>query len=100
MSEISPSTDNGAEVNERSLMPGDAALGRLTYETRHHDPSEILATVTGEGLVEHDVGGRRRPLAHEIALLAYSFYEMGGRQNGHDLDDWLAAERQLKHHYE
>ena len=30
-----------------------------------------------------------------IAKLAYRFYEQRGRQDGHALDDWLKAERQL-----
>ena len=90
----------GSELDERSLMPDDSArLGRVTYERWHRDGTQILAVLTGETLVGHDVGGRGWPSADEIAVLAYSFYENGGRQNGHDLDDWLAAERQLRHHY-
>jgi outer membrane protein TolC len=30
-----------------------------------------------------------------IAQRAYSLYEARGRQQGHDLDDWLQAEREL-----
>ena len=30
-----------------------------------------------------------------IAQRAYSLYEARGRQEGHDLDDWLQAEREL-----
>ena len=64
------------------------------------DESEILAVLTGERLMAGDTGGRERPSRREIALLAYSFYELRGRRHGHDVDDWLAAEVQLKHHYE
>jgi Protein of unknown function (DUF2934) len=31
----------------------------------------------------------------EIAQRAYALYEARGREDGHDLDDWLEAERQL-----
>lgn len=31
----------------------------------------------------------------EIAALAYSYFEADGRTNGHDLEHWLRAERQL-----
>ena len=31
----------------------------------------------------------------KIAQRAYSLYEARGRQEGHDLDDWLQAEREL-----
>ena len=40
-----------------------------------------------------------RPTREEIARLAYHFYEARGRRDGHELEDWLAAEQQLIHHY-
>ncbi|NGZ11277.1 MAG: DUF2934 domain-containing protein [Nitrospira sp. LK70] len=30
-----------------------------------------------------------------IAAVAFALYERRGRQDGHDLDDWLAAEQQI-----
>ena len=30
-----------------------------------------------------------------IAALAFALYERRGRQDGHELDDWLAAEQQI-----
>jgi len=30
-----------------------------------------------------------------IATLAYALYEQRGREDGHDLDDWLEAEQRL-----
>jgi hypothetical protein len=32
----------------------------------------------------------------EIALLAYTFYLARGSLHGHDLEDWLRAERELR----
>jgi len=32
---------------------------------------------------------------HDIARRAYELYEKRGREYGHDLDDWLQAEREL-----
>jgi hypothetical protein len=31
-----------------------------------------------------------------IARRAYGLYEERGREHGHDLDDWLRAERELR----
>jgi hypothetical protein len=31
----------------------------------------------------------------EIAQRAYALYEARGREDGHDFDDWLEAEREL-----
>jgi hypothetical protein len=32
----------------------------------------------------------------EIAEVAYSYWESRGRENGHDVEDWLAAEQEVK----
>ncbi len=61
--------------------------------------SEIEAALTGERMTIEYTGGHERPSRSEIARLAYHFYEMRGRRDGHDLDDWLSAERELTHHY-
>ena len=46
-----------------------------------------------------DTGRRLYPTREEIAQLAYSLYESRGRQDGHQLEDWLRAEQELVHHY-
>lgn len=33
-----------------------------------------------------------------IRMRAYELYTARGKQPGHDLDDWLQAEREIKHH--
>jgi len=41
-----------------------------------------------------------RPVTLDEALIrdrAYHIYEERGRDQGHDLDDWLEAERELRH---
>ena len=37
--------------------------------------------------------GTRNVDAEEVARVAYSLYEQRGREDGHDLEDWLEAER-------
>ena len=37
----------------------------------------------------------KHPSHHAVADLAYYIYEIHGRQDGHDLDDWLRAEQLL-----
>jgi hypothetical protein len=41
---------------------------------------------------------RLYPTHDEIALLAYSLYESRGRQEGHQMEDWLRDEQELVHH--
>jgi hypothetical protein len=50
------------------------------------------------GLGKH-TGRRLCPTHDEIAQLAYSLYESRGRQEGHQLEDWLVAEQELVRHY-
>ncbi len=33
---------------------------------------------------------------HDIAVRAYELYEQRGGEHGHDVDDWLQAERELR----
>ncbi len=61
--------------------------------------SDIAVTLTGERMMTKYTGGHERPSRNEIARLAYHFYEAPGRRDGHDVDDWLSAERELTHHY-
>ena len=61
--------------------------------------SEMSAALTGERLTTKYTGDREGPSPGEIARLAYQFYEMHGRRDGWDVDDWLSAERELTHHY-
>lgn len=62
--------------------------------------SDIVALLTGERLLSDDIRSHERPSHDEIARLAYYFYEKRERRDGHDLDDWLSAEFQLRRHYE
>jgi hypothetical protein len=55
--------------------------------------------LTGERNVTKYTGSRDFPTRDEIARLAYQLYETRGRQDGHELDDWLSAEQELAHHY-
>jgi DUF2934 family protein len=37
----------------------------------------------------------RTQLERQIRLRAYAIYESRGREDGHDLDDWLQAEAEI-----
>ena len=62
--------------------------------------TDMSAILTGERLLGKNTSDMApRPSRDEAARLAYEFYEARGRQDGHDIDDWLSAEQQLTHHY-
>jgi DUF2934 family protein len=58
----------------------------------------IITSITGEGFMG-TYTRQARPTRAEIAQLAYGMWEANGRQDGHDVEDWLRAEQQLVHHY-
>jgi hypothetical protein len=62
--------------------------------------ADVMPYITGESSMGMYTGGRNYPTRDEIAEYAYHIYETRGRQNGHDIEDWLRAEQALKHHYE
>lgn len=39
------------------------------------------------------------PEEQEIKVRAYELYEQRGRQDGHDVDDWLQAESELNNQH-
>ena len=55
----------------------------------------VTSHAAGEWGMGTDTGGRQAPTHDEIAQLAFSMYEARGRQDGHDIEDWLRAEREL-----
>lgn len=59
----------------------------------------VAVAFSGERMLSKCTGRRERPSRDEIARLAFQFYEARGRLEGHDVDDWLSAERELTHHY-
>ena len=61
--------------------------------------SDLAVVLTGEQMLTKYTGGVEPSSRDEIARLAYHFYEMRGRQDGQDVNDWLAAERALTRHY-
>jgi hypothetical protein len=59
----------------------------------------VVTHITGERWMAKDTGSRDRPTRDEVAQLAYHLYEVRGRQHGYDIEDWLRAEQELRHHY-
>jgi hypothetical protein len=62
-------------------------------------PDILAADITGEWEIGKYTGRRTSPTHHEIAHLAFSLYEARGRQDGHEVEDWLRAEQELVRQY-
>lgn len=55
----------------------------------------VASHAAGEWGMGAYTGGQPAPTHDEIAQLAFRLYESRGRQDGHDVDDWLRAEQEL-----
>jgi hypothetical protein len=60
-----------------------------------HPPAGTLAERSAAGDPPATTSGPSRPTLEEIAQEAYAIYMANGAQDGHDLDDWLEAERRI-----
>jgi len=57
-----------------------------------------MSLIAGERSISKDTSRQLRPRHDEIARLAYYLYEVRGRGDGRDLEDWLLAEAELNRH--
>ena len=48
-----------------------------------------------EPVGQQNVVSQRRPTDEEIARRAYEIYLARGREDGHDVEDWIQAEQEL-----
>lgn len=71
------------------------AVGRLDETVTTEASDFVTSHAAGEWGMGPHTGGRQAPTHDEIAQLAFQLYESRGRQDGHDLEDWLRAEELL-----
>jgi hypothetical protein len=57
-------------------------------QSRRKQQDRLITIPTVASVVDHT--------EHDIAVRAYALYEQRGGEHGHDLDDWLQAERELR----
>jgi uncharacterized protein YbjT (DUF2867 family) len=113
----------GSRISKKTLLPeNNARLGETRFETWLTQPAAqipsahlqpltsqkqstrkladvVAADITGERSMGKDTGRHFSPTREEIAQLAFSLYESRGRQDGHDVEDWVRAEQELVRHY-
>jgi len=62
--------------------------------------ADIVVAMPLAGVIwEKYTGSRTFPTHNELAQLAFSLYESRGRQDGHNIEDWLRAEQELVRRY-
>src|SRR4029077_3307448 len=73
-------------------------VGRLEKCVVTEAADFVTSEAAGEWGMGRYTGHRLAPAHDEIAQLAYCFYELRVRQDGHDMEDWLLAEQELVRH--
>ncbi|HSK09875.1 MAG TPA: DUF2934 domain-containing protein [Vicinamibacterales bacterium] len=77
---------SGEMVSERGVVPVAGSAGEPTL-------AQKVAAAASTG----DVWGREgQPDRHAIARRAFELFLQRGGKHGHDLEDWLTAERELR----
>jgi len=61
--------------------------------------SDLALRLDGEQWMTRYTDAQEGPTPAQIARLAYHFYDTRGRQDGHDVEDWLLAEEELTRRY-
>jgi len=91
-------TDNELRISE---VPSGLVVAGVRLDKRVMTKASDFVTshAAGEWGMATYTGGRRAPAHDEIAQLAFNLYESRGRQDGHDVEDWLRAEEELVQRY-
>jgi DUF2934 family protein len=71
------------------------AVGRLDKSVVTGASDFVTSNAAGDWGMGPNTGDRRAPTHDEIAQLAFHLYESRGRQDGHDVEDWMRAEQEL-----
>jgi hypothetical protein len=89
---------SGAE-SAPSLELGQKEIAKEVNRVMKDLADIVAADITGERGIGKYTGRRPSPTQGEIAQLAFTLYDSRGRQDGHDIEDWLRAEQELVRHY-
>lgn len=82
----------GSSSDFSSPSSNEAAFEQLLRLAASYSSLQSFAPVAADGA---RAGTRKNPIAVDIEMRAYQLYLQRGAAHGHDVDDWLKAERQV-----
>ena len=96
--ETVPITTSAAPVSDASVAPAEAMAAPSLTKNRK---TETKKTARKPEIVKAEPRSNLVPinLEDEIRSLAYLLSERRGFEPGHEAEDWLAAESELRHRY-
>lgn len=86
-------SNNDPQNDTTEVSPSTRRDRRAAQPATHLEPAD--AEVMAEASKIYPDTLETPPTADEIAVEAYAIYLARGREDGHDQDDWLDAERRL-----
>jgi Protein of unknown function (DUF2934) len=92
---IRKSSNSTRAVNEAPNNPLSEAATETSTERLHQGATPPAEVISAEGLHERDIPSFSDSRAARIAEAAYWRAERRGFAPGHELDDWLDAEREV-----
>ena len=100
--EAVPITTSAAPVSDTKVAPAEAmAAPPVTKNRKTETRTETKKTARKPEIVKAEPRSNLVPinLEDEIRSLAYLLAERRGFEPGHEAEDWLAAETELRHRY-
>jgi uncharacterized protein (UPF0303 family) len=82
----------GSDSNYSSSSANEAAFEQLLRLAASYSSQQSLASPAAD---DARAKARKNPIAADIELRAYQMFLQRGAAHGHDVDDWLTAERQV-----
>jgi Protein of unknown function (DUF2934)/Polyketide cyclase / dehydrase and lipid transport len=94
--------EGGIEAASIQVERGESFRTRQRPHDLADEPTPLAADRLGEQgkqQIEHNKAGVMRPTDEQIARRAYELYLDRGQTPGHELEDWLQAERELSENW-
>jgi len=82
----------GSNSNSSSSLTNGAAFEQLLRLAASYSSQQSRASLAAD---DARAEARKNPIAADIELRAYQLFLQRGAAHGHDVEDWLTAERQV-----
>jgi hypothetical protein len=100
----SPSESSASQISPAQVSPAQGnrrRTSKVSSEASDRSPATQTMVTTSEEVLANASAGAGAALAaqptyDEIAQAAYQRYLTRGATDGHDMDDWIEAERELR----
>jgi len=100
--EVKETSTNNNPQSDASARPGNGSSAAAVAETQTAETTpEIRKTTRKPEIVRNDARANLVPInvEEEVRRLAYLLSERRGFEPGHEAEDWLTAEREIRQRY-